>query len=243
VKLRQRSSGVRALALWALALACLQPVMAQQPRGQQRSSPSTMIYSCTTPDGRRITSDRLIYECIGMEQRVLNRDGTVRLVVTPPLSPDQAAAAEQRERRAAADRMARQEAVRRDRNLLARYPDEAAHTRARVSALDTVRSAMEASESRLRDLAADRKKLDQEAEFYKGKPLPPKLQEAVDANEAATEAQRALTAAQKAELDRVNKVYDAELDRLKKLRAGAEPGSLGPLVTSAAAEGRRDTPA
>ena len=220
---KHRSSGVRALALWALALSCLPPALAQ--RNQPRSTPSTMIYSCTTAEGRRITSDRLIYECLGTEQRVLNRDGTVRLVVTPPLSPEQANAAEQRERRAAADRMARQEAVRRDRNLLARYPDEAAHTRARVSALDTVRSAMEASESRLRDLAADRKKLDQEAEFYKGKALPAKLQQAVDANEASTEAQRALTAAQK-----------AELDRLKKLRAGAAPGTLGPLVTSAAAE-------
>ena len=230
MKLKHRSTEVRALALWALALACLPPALAQS-----RGPSSTMIYSCTTADGRRITSDRLISECIGMEQRVLNRDGTVRLVVTPPLSSDQAAAAEQRERRAAADRLARQEAVRRDRNLLARYPDEAAHTRARVSALDTVRTAMEASESRLRELAADRKKLDQEAEFYKGRALPPKLQQAVDANEAATEAQRALTAAQKAELDRVNKVYDAELDRLKKLRAGAEPGSLGPLITSAAA--------
>jgi len=230
VKLKHRSTGVRALALWALALACLPPALAQS-----RTQSSTMIYSCTTADGRRITSDRLISECIGMEQRVLNRDGTVRLVVTPPLSSDQAAAAEVRERRAAAERLARQEAVRRDRNLLARYPDEAAHTRARVSALDTVRSAMEASESRLRELSDDRKKLDQEAEFYKGKALPPKLQQAVDANEAATEAQRALTAAQKAELDRVNKHYDAELDRLKKLRAGAEPGSLGPLITSAAA--------
>ena len=234
MKLKHRSTGVRALALWALALACLPPALAQS-RGQTRSTPSTMIYSCTTADGRRVTSDRLIFECIGMEQRVLNRDGTVRLVVTPPLSPEQTAAAEVRERRAAAERMARQEAVRRDRNLLARYPDEAAHTRARVSALDTVRTAMEASESRLRDLATDRKKLDQEAEFYKGKALPPKLQQAVDANEAATEAQRALTAAQKAELDRVNRHYDAELDRLKKLRAGAEPGSLGPLITSAAA--------
>jgi hypothetical protein len=232
-----RSKGVRALALWALALSCLPPALAQS-RAQPRSSPTTMIYSCTTADGRRITSDRLIHECIGMEQRVLNRDGTVRLVVTPPLSSEQAAAAEQRERRAAADRMARQEAVRRDRNLLARYPDEAAHARARVSALDTVRTAMEASEGRLRELAADRKALDQEAEFYKNKPLPPKLQQAVDANEAATEAQRALTASQKAELDRVNRFYDAELDRLKKLRAGAEPGSLGPLVTSAAAEAK-----
>jgi hypothetical protein len=229
---KHRSVGWKATALTALGvLACLPPAHAQQTP----PASSATIYSCTTADGRRITSDRLIAECLGTEQRVLNRDGTVRLVVTPPLSSEQQAAAEAKERRAAQARMQQQENARRDRNLLARYPDEAAHGRARESALDTVRSAMKASEDRLRELALDRKKLEQEAEFYKNRALPPKLQQAFDANEAATEAQRTLTEAQRAELDRVSKTYDAELDRLRKLRAGAAPGSLGPLVTSDAA--------
>jgi hypothetical protein len=220
---------MQTLAACVLALACLPPALAQS-RGT-----GTMIYSCTTADGRRITSDRLIAECIGMDQRVLNRDGTVRMVVTPPLTSEEAAAKEAKERRAAAIRLAQQETVRRDRNLLARYPDEAAHARAREAALDTVRLAAQASEARLRELASERKKLDQEVEFYRTRALPAKLQQQVDANEASTVAQRELTAAQKAELERVTRFYDAELDRLKKLRAGAAPGSLGPLVTSAAA--------
>jgi hypothetical protein len=232
VKPLHRSTRIRTLALLALAAACLQPALAQ--RNAPRSTTS-MIYSCVTPDGRRITSDRLIAECIGLEQRVLNRDGTVRLVVTPPLSSDEASRKEMQERRAAAERMARQEDARRDRNLLARYADESAHQRGRAAALDTVRQAIAASEARLAELAADRKKLDQEAEFYKGKPLPAKLREAFDANEATAEAQRALSETQKAELDRVNRRYDIELERLKKLRAGAAPGSLGPMVTSTAA--------
>ena len=65
-----------------------------------------------------------------------------------------------------------------------------------------------------------------EAEFYKGKPLPPKLKQQLDANEAAAEAQRVLIENQKAELVRINKLYDTELARLKKLWAGAPPGSL-----------------
>jgi hypothetical protein len=232
VKQLHRPTVIRALALWALAAACVLPAQAQ--RNAPRSSTTTMIYSCTAPDGRRITSDRLISECVGLEQRVLNRDGTVRMVVTPPLSSEDAARKEMQERRAAAERMARQEDSRRDRNLMARYVDESAHQRARAAALETVRQAIAASEARLAELAADRKKLDTEAEFYRNKALPPKLREAFDANEASAEAQRALSATQKAELDRVNKLYDAELDRLKKLRAGAAPGSLGPLITSTA---------
>ena len=39
---------------------------------------------------------------------------------------------------------------------------------------------------------------------------------------------------QKAELDRVNKLFDVELGRLKRLWAGAAPGSIGPSVAEAA---------
>ena len=88
---------------------------------------------------------------------------------------------------------------------------------------------MKATEIRLRELAVERKPLMDEAEFYKSKPMPPKLKAALDANDASLEAQRASAANQEAELGRVNKIYDAELDRLRRLWAGAPAGTLGPL--------------
>ena len=60
----------------------------------------------------------------------------------------------------------------------------------------------------------------------RGKALPPKLKQQLDANDVATEAQRALIENQKAELVRVNRNYDLELARLRKLWAGAAPGSI-----------------
>jgi hypothetical protein len=51
----------------------------------------------------------------------------------------------------------------------------------------------------------------------------------MDANEASVEAQRSSASTQEAELGRINKLYDAELERLRKLWAGAPAGSLGPL--------------
>jgi hypothetical protein len=119
-----------------------------------------------------------------------------------------------------------------------RYPNEAAHQRAREAALDTVRQAIRTTELRLKELAVERRPLDNEAEFYAGKPLPPKLKQALDANDAAVEAQRAVTQTQQAELDRINRVYDAELERLRRLWAGAAPGSLGPLSAASAARAR-----
>ena len=187
------------------------------------------IYTCTTADGRRLTADRNIDECRNREQKVLNRDGSVRNVVPPTMTAEEAAEAEARARAAALERAARADAVRRDRNLLARYPDEAAHQRARVAAADTVRAAINATEQRLRDLAAERKPLANEAEFYVGKPAPAKLRGQLDANDAAVDAQRSSALNQQAELDRINRLYDAELERLRRLWAGAPAGSLGAL--------------
>jgi len=76
------------------------------------------------------------------------------------------------------------------------------------------------------ELAAERKPLLEEAEFYKNKPLPAKLRQQLDANDAAAEAQRTAIQNQQAELERINRLYDAELARLKRLWAGAAPGAL-----------------
>ena len=63
-------------------------------------------------------------------------------------------------------------------------------------------------------------------EFYRlRKPLPHKLKLALDANDASLEAQRSLVQNQQTEVVRINALYDAELARLKKLWAGALPGS------------------
>jgi len=193
---------------------------------QTPPAPGSSIYSCTTADGKRLTSDRPIAECNAREQRILNSDGSLRTVRPPALSPEEKAAKEQQERKQAAERSAHNDAVRRDRNLVMRYPNEAAHQRARENALDDVNRAMQASERRIKDLMAERKPLDDEAEFYKGKSIPAKLKQQIDVNDASTEAQKQLVENQRIELVRVNALYDAELARLKKLWAGAEPGSL-----------------
>jgi hypothetical protein len=215
------------------ALACaaaLLPAWAQQSK-----APPATIYVCTTADGRKLTSDRPIVECLSREQRVLNSDGSVRAVHPPSLTAEERADKEARERQAQAEKLAQQEAIRRDRNLMARYRDEAAHRRAREAALDTVRIAMKASEVRLQELANERKPLVAESEFYSGKRMPAKLRQALDANDTALEAQRSVAQTQEAELARINALYDAELERLRRLWAGAAPGTLGALNPAPAA--------
>jgi len=230
-RLCARQVDVRAaFAAFAIAVAATGAVAANQ------------IYTCTDASGKKLTSDRPIDACSSREQRELNADGSVRRIVPPTPTSDERAEIEARERDAVAERSRRQEAIRRDRNLLARFPDEAAHRKARTAALDDVRKALRVSEERVALLTAERKPLMDEAEFYVGKALPGKLRSQLDANDASTEAQRTLAQNQQLEIVRVNKLYDAELERLKKLWAGAQPGSLGGSVGAAVAAGPPSAP-
>ena len=212
-----------ALLLWAGAAA-----------SANAAPPAVQVFTCVNAAGRTLTSDRLIGECMDREQRVLARDGTLLRIVPPSLTADERAEKEARERRLAAEKEAKADAVRRDRALMQRYPNPDVHQNARESALEDVRAAMRASELRLRELAVERKPLLDEAEFYKGKRLPAKLQQQLDANDAAISAQRDAQVNQKAELDRIGSLFDAELARLKRLWAGAAPGSVGPATAEAA---------
>jgi hypothetical protein len=213
------------------------PAMAQSPATTPASSAG--IYTCLDEQGRRLTSDRPILACVNREQRVLNRDGSLRRIVPPTMTAEERAEREAAERRAELQRAAHADAVRRDRNLVARFPNEAAHNRAREAALDAVRSAMKATEQRSAELAAERKPLDNEAEFYTGKSIPMRLKQQIDANDAAVEATKTAVVNQQAEMVRINKLYDQELARLRRLWAGAPAGSVP--VTPVSNAGDKDT--
>jgi hypothetical protein len=230
----------RARLALAAAVLALPALMAWAQSTPGTLAPGTGIYTCVDDQGRRLTSDRPIPACTGKEQRVLNRDGSLRRIVPPTMTAEERAEREAAERRAELQRAALADAVRRDRNLVSRFPNEAAHKKAREAALDAVRSAMQATEQRSAELAAARKPLDEEAEFYKGKSIPMQLRQQIDANDAAVEAQKTAVVNQQAEMVRINRLYDEELGRLRKLWAGAPAGSVP--VTPVSNAGTRETP-
>lgn len=205
-----------------------------------QSTPRPIIYTCIDANGKKLTSDRPIAECNNRDQRVLNGDGSPNRIVPPTPTADERAAQEQRDRDAAAERAARNDAIRRDRNLLSRFPDEATHRKARAKALDDIGASVRVSEARISLLKVERKPLLDEAEFYVGKSLPSKVKTALDANDAALDAQKELMQSQQSEIVRINGLFDAELARLKKLWAGSAAGSLGPIVPPTPAPVQKD---
>ena len=213
-------------ALRSAPRAALAAVLACAAAGAWAQAGIRQVFTCTNAAGRTLTSDRLIGECMDREQRVLSAEGTLIRVVPPQLTADERAEKEARDRKAAVEREARLEAVRRDRLMLQRFPSEAEHEKARTSALEDLRASMRLSETRLAELERERKPLLDETEFYKGKQLPSALKAQLDANDAAAAAQRDAQAQQRAELDRIGRRYDAERAHLRRLWAGAAPGSI-----------------
>ncbi len=217
-----RGGWVAAVTTLAWAALAHQPAVAAGS-GQ---TPVGGIYTCVDASGKRLTSDRPIAECLDREQRVLNKDGSQRLTVPPRKNAEERAAEEERRHLAELAEATRKDAIRRDRNLVMRYPDAAAHNKARESVLEDLRRSVKASERHLKSLEEERKPLLTETEFYKNKRLPAKLKTRLEANEAQQKAQRDIIQTQKSEMQRVDDLYDAELAHLKKLWAGAQPGSL-----------------
>jgi hypothetical protein len=186
------------------------------------------IFTCML-NGKKLTSDRPIPECNATGQRELRSDGSLKAVVPPTMTQEEKADQEAKQREAEARRNAEFDAIRRDRNLMSRFPNEAIHQKARDKSLDDARNAVKSSEARLAILKAERKPLLAEAEFYPPpKTFPAKLKHALDANDASQKAQAELIQNANDEVGRINSLYDVELAKLKRLWAGAPPGSLGP---------------
>jgi hypothetical protein len=192
------------------------------------------IYTCVNGKGQRVTSDRPITDCLDRNQELRNADGSVKKVLPPAMTPEERVAYEERLRQEMAAEAARRDAIRHDRNLLSRYPNEARHQRARETALEPMQTALRSTERRLAELEGEKKRLGDEAEFYKGKEMPRDLRVKIGQNQASLQAQQDVAQNHVAEIRRINATYDQELARLKRLWAGAAPGSVS-LPASASA--------
>ncbi|MDM0117396.1 DUF4124 domain-containing protein [Variovorax sp. J22R133] len=189
---------------------------AQQPA----NPPSGIgIYSCVDSRGRTITADRPIADCVDREQRELNPSGTTRRKVDPTLTAREQAERDERDRQAAQAALRAQEERRRERALLIRYPTPAAHDRDRADALTQINVVIQAAKKRLSELAEDRKKLDEEMEFY-SKDLskaPGSVRRQMDDIAQSVAVQNRFIADQEDEKKRVNARFDEERARLSKL--------------------------
>lgn len=179
------------------------------------------VYTCIDRNGRKLTSDRFIAECSDREQRVLDASGAERRRIGPVLTEHERAAQEA-ERRQRAQARAQEIAERRaERVLITRYPDEASHRAQRELTLSQVDEVIEVAQGRIDELRTERKRLDEELEFYNGAlyQAPVKLQRQFADNEQAGAEQRRFIVSKQEEKKRINERFDEELAKLRLLWA------------------------
>ena len=177
------------------------------------------IYTCVDRNGRRLTADRPIAECLDREQRELGPSGIVRRQIGPSLTEHERAAQEAQRRKEAEARARELEERRRERVLTARYPDKATHDVERAAAIQLVDDVTATAEKRLVELAQQRKAFDVEMEFYKKDPnkAPMSLRRKIAENEESIAEQQRFIAGQDQEKRRVHQRFDVELAQLRKL--------------------------
>lgn len=185
----------------------------------QAQEPAGGIYTCVDRNGRRLTADRPIPECLDREQRELSPSGTVRRQIGPSLSENDRAVQEAQRRKEAEDRARVLEERRRERALTARYPDKAAHDVERAAAIQLVDDVTATAEKRIAELKQQRKGFDTEMEFYKRDPnkAPMTLRRKIAENEDSIAEQQRFLAGQDQEKRRVHQRFDLELAQLRKL--------------------------
>ncbi len=193
------------------------------------------IYSCVDAQGRTVTADRPIAACIDREQKELNPSGSVKRTVPPTLTARERTLAEEKARQAQEEKMRAAEERKRDHALITRYPDQAAHDKERSAVLSVADDVVAAATRRMASLAADRRKLDAEMEFYRKDPsrAPARLKRQLEENVQHASAQQRFIAAQEGEKQRINARFDEELAKLRQLWAQARAAQAQPPVTAA----------
>lgn len=182
-------------------------------------------YRCVTKAGRKYYGSTIPPQCTGELVEALSAQGTLLFRIEPPLTPEQKAAKEAEEQKAAEAEAARAEQqkaaevqARRDRALLQTYTDESDIERVRARALASNREASAQVEARIAQLKARQAQLDKEAEkFQDPSQIPDKVQQDRKAVAYDLSLQEQLLESRKREAAEINARYDEEKRKYRQL--------------------------
>lgn len=163
-----------------LSLLCLTLlVVAPEIHAQAANGKSRTIFCCEDASGRPVCGDILPTQCYGRAYREMTPQGVTRREVSAPLTKEELAR-RQAEARARAEAEALERIQRRqDEALFETYPTLAAIDDREARALEEVDRSVAAVLAREQELLEQRKRFDEETEFYRGRDLPRDLKSAL----------------------------------------------------------------
>ena len=175
---------------------------------------------------------------------MLGNTGVELRRVAPTLTEQERNALDAKRRQEQAEQARIREERSRDRAILARYPNQAAHDAARAEATGQVDDVIGVALQRQVELKERRRKLNTELEFYQNDPkkAPPGLRRRIADNEEDLADQQRYIATQQDEKRRVAQRFDTELVQLKALWAAERAANPSTASSAAAAASSVSTP-
>lgn len=175
------------------------------------------FYCCIDASGKQTCGDILPHTCYGRAYRELGADGRTLRQVDAPLTAEQRAQRAADEKRRQAEEEALKEQQRKDQALLNTYGSEADIEALRQRAEADVHKSIKSAEERIAQIRQQRKKFEDEAEFYKKKTLPAEVQKGLKNTDFEIKAQESIIQAKKKELELIKAKYDDDLRRFQEL--------------------------
>lgn len=186
-------------------------------------------FCCVDDKGRQVCSDVLPQQCYGRAYREISERGVTIRRIDAPMTAEQRAAREAEAKKAREDEKKRLEQERINRALLATYPTEQDIDYARDRAVTDLERGMKENQAKHDDLLKRRAKLNDEAEFYKKKTMPPDLLAQMRENEKEMKAQLLAIENKKKEIEAIKTKYEQEKVRFRELTGGAlKPAGTAP---------------
>ena len=181
------------------------------------------FFCCNDASGKQVCGDILPQACYGRAYRELGSNGQTIRTVDAPLTAEQRSQREAEEEKRKREEEKRKEQQRKDQALLNTYGNEQDIELMRKRAEGDVLKAIANAEKKIVEIRQQRKKFENEAEFYKKKTLPHEVQKGLADADSDINSQEVFIAEKKKELEVIRAKYDEDKRRFVKLISQRPP--------------------
>lgn len=185
--------------------------------GPASSLAAPSIFCCNNEAGRQVCGDVLPSACYGRAYRELGYTGRTARTVEAPLTGEQRAQRAAEEQRRSEQERLLNEQRRKDQALLNTYGSEKDIEIMRSRAERDLATAIRAAEERIAEIRRQRKKFEDEAEFYRKRQLPADVAKGLRDSDQEIRAQESVIESKKKDLDAIRLKYDEDLRRFVEL--------------------------
>lgn len=175
------------------------------------------IYTCKTPGGRTLTSDRPIPECARLPMRELRADGAVRRTIAPPLTRAEREAAARQRLLDRAESMRRRQELARDRALVTAYPTMADLEQMRARQIGAVQNQIDDTYERMVQLHKQLRAAQASSRAYPPGGAPGRVKQKIAQIASAILSEDALVKAHLTEQEQIRIRFNEDAARLKIL--------------------------